>query len=122
LVRPYAEAAVSALGEAFDRLAGELAGRLPDQCDLVRDYLQPFTLRGVATMFALPEAEHAVFAKVVTALSAVLGRPHLDEQALGAVTTCMEYLRRVVDRLGRKGGELPPVAGALRGLVADRDS
>jgi cytochrome P450 len=116
LLRAYTRPALADLGPTLARRASALASHLPDRCDLAGDYLRPFILLGVADMLGLPEGEQARFTKAVTVLSAVLGRPALDEDALRAVGACMQYLEALVQRM-LVLDEAPPLVLALCSLV-----
>lgn len=118
LLKPYGEAVLMPARASMERFAAELADRLPETCDLVTDYLQPFALRGTAELLAVPQPEQRVFGKVVMALSAVLGRPGLDEQALRVTSQCMQYLHAFVTRALRME-EPPPVVAALRDVAIE---
>ncbi|MCA9712510.1 MAG: cytochrome P450 [Myxococcales bacterium] len=118
LVRVYGPAALEPSRAAMVTLAESLARALPDRCDLVADYLQPLVLGGVAQLLAVPSSEHPAFGRVVRALSAILGRPALDERALAVTARCMQYLRAFVERM-RRVPQPPPLVAALRSLGGD---
>jgi cytochrome P450 len=119
LNRPYHEQSIAALDQMFSEVANDCAAKLSEECDLISDFLMPFWLRGTANMLAVPEDQQQMLAKVVTALSTILERPQLDENAERVTQNCLRYLRALVENLFKQESE-PAVVHALRELREDQ--
>jgi cytochrome P450 len=119
LNKPYHEQSIAALDQMLNEVATNCAAKLTGECDLISDFLMPFWLRGTANMLAIPEDQHQILAKVVTALSTVLERPQLDDNAQRVVDNCVRYLRMLVESMLEQE-QPPPVVHALRELREDQ--
>jgi cytochrome P450 len=119
LVKPYHEQSITALEQMLKGVASDCAAKLPPECDLISDFLMPFWLRSTGNMLAVPEDQHQMLAKVVTALSVVLELPQLDDNATRAVHNCLRYLRALVESMFKQESP-PPIVHALRELGEDQ--
>ena len=121
LIKPYHEQSIAPLEQMFNETAVDCATTLSDDCDLINDFLIPFWLRGTANMLAVPEDQHQNLAKVVAALSAILERPRLDDNATRVTDNCLRYLRALVETMFQLESP-PPVVHALRELREDQQA
>ncbi|HEU4711117.1 MAG TPA: cytochrome P450 [Pyrinomonadaceae bacterium] len=119
LIKPYHEQSIAPLEQTFEEVANDCATALSNECDLINDFLKPFWIRSTAHMLAVPEDQHENLAKVVAALSAILERPQLDDNATRVTHNCLRYLRALVETLFRLESP-PPVVNALRELSEDQ--
>lgn len=110
----FAMSEVRGQAAQLEELARARAAALPGHCDVAREYLRPFVLSSTARMLGIASRDEASFGKAVTALSAVLGRPTLDERGLSAVATCIRYLRQLMLDLSRQDSPRPLVAALCR--------
>ncbi|MCA9712078.1 MAG: cytochrome P450 [Myxococcales bacterium] len=120
LTAAYAQSRVAAFEGEIRRHAVQLAAELPDECELVRDFLSPLSLRSMACTLGLAPGHLELLEKVTTAIGKVLARPMFDAAARRAIETSMIVLERFMDSLFALESP-PPSVRALQQIASDQE-